>query len=224
MKPFDIITEADARLLPPGSTIELARGGHVTPLAQDTLRDLRITVVRADGLDDVGGGAGGAGAGGAASLAPAAEIKSIAVGSDHTGIALRKTLVGYLRGQGLAVREIGPGAASESADYPDIAAEVARPVARSEVDAGIVIDGAGIGSAIAANKIAGIRAAMCTTPTLARYAREHNGANVLTLGATLLTTDEAIAIVDTWRSTPMTEPRYVRRLAKIRRLEGGGGR
>lgn len=220
MKRFDIITEADARLLPPGSTIELARGGHVTPLAADTLRDLRITVVRADGLDDDPGGTG-AGAGGGASLAPVADIKSISVGSDHTGIPLRKTLVGYLRGQGLAVREIGPGAATEAADYPDIAAEVARPVARSEVDAGIVIDGAGIGSAIAANKIAGVRAAMCTTPTLARYAREHNGANVLTLGATLLTTDEAIAIVDVWRRTPMTEPRYVRRLAKIRRLEGG---
>jgi ribose 5-phosphate isomerase B len=225
MKRFDII-EADARLLPPGSTIELARGGHITPLAADTLRDLRITVVRADGLDDDLGGPGGAGAGagGGSSLAPVADIKSIAVGSDHTGIALRKTLVGYLRGQGLAVREIGPGAASESADYPDIAADVSRPVARSEVDAGIVIDGAGIGSAIAANKIAGIRAAMCTTPTLARYAREHNGANVLTLGATLLTTDEAIAIVDVWRRTPMTEPRYMRRLAKIRRLEGAGGR
>jgi len=220
MKRFDIITEADARLLPPGSTIELARGGHVTPLAADTLRDLRITVVRADGLDDGVGGSEGGGA----SLAPVADIKSIAVGSDHTGIALRKTLVGYLRGQGLAVREIGPGAASESADYPDVAADVARPVARSEVDAGIVIDGAGIGSAIAANKIAGIRAAMCTTPTLARYAREHNGANVLTLGATLLTTDEAIAIVEIWRRTPMTEPRYMRRLAKIRRLEGAGGR
>jgi ribose 5-phosphate isomerase B len=221
MKRFDIITEADARLLPPGSTIELARGGHVTPLAADTLRDLRITVVRADGLDDTIGTGVGGGAGGGASLAPVADIKSIAVGSDHTGIALRKTLVAYLRGQGLAVREIGPGAASDSADYPDIAADVARPVARSEVDAGIVIDGAGIGSAIAANKIAGIRAAMCTTPTLARYAREHNGANVLTLGATLLTTDEAITIVDIWRRTPMTEPRYVRRLAKIRRLEAG---
>jgi ribose 5-phosphate isomerase B len=227
MKRFDIITEADARLLPRGATVELARGGHITPLAADTLRDLRVTVVRADGLDDDLGGPGGigasagAGGGGGASLAPVADIKSIAVGSDHTGIALRKTLVGYLRGQGLAVREIGPGAASEPADYPDIAADVARPVARSEVDAGIVIDGAGLGSAIAANKIAGIRAAMCTTPTLARYAREHNGANVLTLGATLLSTDEAIAIVDIWRRTPMTEPRYMRRLAKIRRLEAG---
>src|SRR5690349_14704767 len=155
MKRFDIITEADARLLPPGSSVELARGGHITPLAADTLRDLRITVVRADGLDDdlARSGLGvGADAGGGASLVPAADIKSIAVGSDHTGIPLRKTLVGYLRGQGLAVREIGPGAASESADYPDIAADVSRPVARSEVNAGIVIDGAGIGSAIAANK------------------------------------------------------------------------
>jgi ribose 5-phosphate isomerase B len=82
-----------------------------------------------------------------------------------------------------------------------------------------VIDGAGLGSAIAANKIKGIRAAMCVTPTLARYAREHNGANVLTLGATLLTPAEATAIVDTWLSTPMREARYIRRLLKIRRLE-----
>ena len=78
-------------------------------------------------------------------------------------------------------------------DYPDIAAAVARAVARGEADAGIVIDGAGIGSAIAANKIAGIRAAMATTETIARYSREHNGANVLTLGATLVTPDEARA-------------------------------
>ena len=92
-------------------------------------------------------------------------------------------------------------------------------VARGEADAGIVIDGAGLGLGIAANKVPGIRAAMCTDATLARYAREHNGANVLTLGATLLSTDSALAIVDTWLATPMTEPRYIRRLAKIRRLE-----
>ena len=71
-------------------------------------------------------------------------------------------------------------------DYPDIAAAVARAVARGEADAGIVIDGAGIGSAIAANKVRGVRAAMCTDETIARYSREHNGANVLTLGSTLL--------------------------------------
>ena len=105
-------------------------------------------------------------------------------------------------------------------DYPDIAAQVARLVARGEADAGIVIDGAGLGSAIAANKIDGIRAAMCTDQTLARYAREHNGANVLALGATLVTLDEAMAIVHTFLATPMREARYIRRLAKIRLLEG----
>jgi ribose 5-phosphate isomerase B len=97
---------------------------------------------------------------------------------------------------------------------------VARTVARREADAGIVIDGAGIGSCIAANKIRGIRAAMCTDETIARYAREHNGTNVMTLGSTLLPgTDAAIRIVDIWLGTPMREPRYIRRLLKIRRLE-----
>jgi ribose 5-phosphate isomerase B len=92
-------------------------------------------------------------------------------------------------------------------------------VARREADAGIVIDGAGLGSAIAANKVRGVRAAMCTTPTLARYARQHNGANVLALGATLLDLAQAKEIVDTWLSTPMSEARYIRRLLKVRRLE-----
>ena len=96
---------------------------------------------------------------------------------------------------------------------------VARAVARREADAGIVIDGAGLGSAIAANKVRGIRAAMCSTPTLARYAREHNGANVLALGATLVERAAAKEIVDLWLSTPMREARYIRRLLKVRRLE-----
>jgi ribose 5-phosphate isomerase B len=123
-----------------------------------------------------------------------------------------------LRRQGVAVQEVGPDT-PDAVDYPDIAGAVARHVARGEADAGIVIDGAGLGSAIAANKVRGIRAAMCTDRTLARYAREHNGANVLALGATLVTADQAIAIVDTWRATPMTEARYIRRLAKIQALE-----
>jgi ribose 5-phosphate isomerase B len=104
-------------------------------------------------------------------------------------------------------------------DYPDVAASVADAVARREADGGIVIDGAGIGSAIAANKIAGIRAVMAPTETIARYAREHNGCNVLTLGATLISIEEAQAIVATWLTTPMKEPRYIARLAKIRALE-----
>jgi ribose 5-phosphate isomerase B len=207
MKRFEIITEADARLLGQGETVQLAKGGHVTPLAKDTLRERRITVVsETEAPPD------------AAALVPRAEIRTVVIGSDHTGIALRKLLIAHLRGRGLTVIDTGTDS-TESVDYPDIAEAVARPVARGEADAGIVIDGAGIGSAIAANKIRGIRAVMATTETIARYSREHNGANVLALGASLLSADEAKAIATTWLSTPMREPRYIRRLAKIGALE-----
>jgi ribose 5-phosphate isomerase B len=210
MKRYDIITEADARVLPRGEVVSLARGGHITPLAQDTLKERQVTVVHDDRVSP-----------NEAALAPVNDIRAIAIASDHTGIALRKALVTFLRGRGLAVQDLGTEG-PDPVDYPDVAAAVGRLVARGEADGGIVIDGAGLGSCMAANKVAGIRAAMCTTPTLARYAREHNGANVLTLGATLLSTDAALAIVDTWLTTPMTEPRYIRRLARIHRLETGG--
>src|SRR5437773_7268178 len=207
MKQFDIITEADARVLPRGETVTLARGGHITPLAADTLTERRIRIVH-EGSAALDGG----------SLAPRAEIRSVAVASDHTGVLLRRALVAFLRSRAVTVQDFGTDG-SDPVDYPDVAASVAFAVARGDVDAGIVIDGAGIGSAIAANKVAGIRAAMCTTETLARYARAHNGANVLTLGATLVSPDEARANVSTWLTTPMQEPRYIRRLAKIKDLE-----
>ena len=149
---------------------------------------------------------------------PPRDVRRLVIGSDHTGVALRKRLVSWCRARGLAVVEAGAADASP-VDYPDIAASVANEVARGEADAGIVIDGAGIGSAIAANKVAGVRAAMCTSELLARYSREHNGANVITLGATLVSVEEARAIVTTWLGTAMSEPRYIRRLAKIRDLE-----
>jgi len=209
MKKFEIITETDARVLARGETVTLARGGHITPLAQDTLKERRITVVR-DGQPSAD----------EAALVPRADIRSIAIASDHTGIKLRQLLATFLRGRGLAVDDLGTDGA-DPVDYPDVAASVARAVARGQVDAGIVIDGAGIGSAIAANKIRGVRAVMANTETIARYSREHNGANVLTLGATLLSPDEAKAIVTTWLTTSMKEPRYIRRLAKIRDLEEG---
>jgi ribose 5-phosphate isomerase B len=208
MKKFEIITETDARVLARGETVTLARGGHITPLAQDTLKERRVTVVR-DGQvssDD-------------ATLVPPAAVRRVAIASDHTGIKLRQTLIAWLRGRALTVQDLGTDG-PEPVDYPDVAAAVAHAVARGECDAGIVIDGAGIGSAIAANKIRGVRAVMAMTETIARYSREHNGANVLTLGATLLSAEEAKAIVTIWLTTPMTEPRYIRRLAKIRDLEG----
>jgi ribose 5-phosphate isomerase B len=206
MKRYDIITEADARTIDVGSVVALAPGGHVTPLAADTLRARRITVTR-DVLDaDL------------AALVPASEIRRVALGSDHSGLALKSALRDELRGRGIAVDDVGTHN-SDPVDYPDIAGQVAQLVARGEADAGIVIDGAGLGSTIAANKIDGIRAAMCSDQTLARYAREHNGANVLALGATLISIDAAKAIVHTFLTTPMREPRYIRRLIKVRNLE-----
>ncbi|MCA1560478.1 MAG: ribose 5-phosphate isomerase B [Acidobacteria bacterium] len=208
MKRFDIITEADARTIDVGATVELAKGGHVTPLAKDTLASRRVTVVPAGSFD----------ASLPADLAPVADIRRVAIGSDHNGVVMKRALTEHLRGLAVAVQDLGTGT-SDPVDYPDVAAAVARAVVRGEADAGIVIDGSGIGSAIAANKIRGIRAAMCTDETLARYSREHNGANVLTLGSTLLPDAAAIRIVEAWIATPMREARYIRRLLKIRRLE-----
>ncbi|MBI4477537.1 MAG: RpiB/LacA/LacB family sugar-phosphate isomerase [Acidobacteria bacterium] len=207
MKTFQIITEADARVLDAGSVVRLAPGGLVTPLARDTLKARRITVEQDAGTDvDL------------ERLAPPAKIERVVIGSDHTGVALKRTILETLRREGLVVLDVGTNG-TDPVDYPDIAAEVGTAVSRGEADAGIVIDGAGLGSAMAANKMPGIRAAMCTTQTLARYAREHNGANVLSLGATLLTADEALEIVRTFLSSAIREPRYLRRLAKINRLE-----
>jgi ribose 5-phosphate isomerase B len=210
MKTFEIITESDARVLTPGETVMLARRGHITPLAHDTLKERRVTVIR-EGQTSAD----------EAALAPKAEIRTVAIASDHTGVKLRQALVAFLRGRGLAVNDLGTDR-PEAVDYPDVAASVGRLVARGEADAGIVVDGAGIGSAIAANKIRGIRAVMAPNELIARYSREHNGANVLTLGATLVTIDEAKGIVTTWLGTAMREPRYIRRLAKIRDLEERG--
>jgi RpiB/LacA/LacB family sugar-phosphate isomerase len=205
---FAIITESDARQIEPGSTVELEAKGHVTPLAADTLRARRVTVVPSGTRDPTL----------PADLGPVANVTRVAIGSDHTGVKLKAALVTHLRQGGRAVVDHGTNG-TESVDYPDVAASVGKAVARGEADAGIVIDGAGLGSAIAANKIRGVRAAMASDVTLARYARQHNGANVIALGATLVTLDQAREIVDVFLTTPMSEARYLRRLLKIRRLE-----
>jgi ribose 5-phosphate isomerase B len=203
---FQMITEADARVLEHGSTVLLAPGGQITPLAEDTLRSRRVTVVREGVYVDE------------ATLAPKAEVRTVALAGDHTALALKKIILQHLRGRGIAVHDLGTDN-SDPVDYPDTAGAVAVEVARGQADAGIAIDGAGLGSTIAANKVPGVRAAMCLNETLARYARQHNGANVLALGATLISPAEAVAIVDTFIGTAMSESRYIRRLAKIRDLE-----
>jgi ribose 5-phosphate isomerase B len=207
MKRFEIITEADARVLDIGETVALAPGGHVTPLAADTLKARRVTVLADDRLDRAD-----------ENLAPPADIRRVAIGSDHGGLALKAAITASLRSRGLSVDDLGT-LTPDPVDYPDTASRVAKAVARGEADAGIVIDGAGIGSAIAANKVKGVRAAVCHDATNARYARQHNGTNVLSLGATLVTIPEALEVVRVWLNTPMTEARYIRRLAKIKDLE-----
>ncbi len=209
MKRFDIITEADARTIDVGATVELAAGGLVTPLARDTLAARRVSVVPAGTSDATL----------PADLAPVSPIRRLAIGSDHTGVALKRTLVQHLRSQGLTVIDVGTDG-TDPVDYPDIAGAVALSVSRGESDAGIAIDGAGIGSAIAANKVRGVRAAVCHDKTTARYSRQHNGANVMTLGSTIVAgPDAALRIVDVWTGTAMGEARYIRRLLKVRRLE-----
>jgi ribose 5-phosphate isomerase B len=206
VKRFQIVTEADARVLEYGSSIVVSRGGHVTPLAADTLRERRIAVLHESH------------AGADADRAPVARPRTVVLAGDHSAVALKAALVAHLRGLGVTATDAGT-ATSDPVDYPDTASAAARLVARGEADAAVVIDGAGLGSAMAANKVPGARAAMCTTQTLARYAREHNGANVLCLGASLVSVEEAVAIVDTFLATPMTEPRYIRRLAKLHALD-----
>src|SRR6185503_10014605 len=192
-----MITEADARVLEPGTTIVLVAGGHITPLAQDTLTERRITVIGEGQLED------------SANLAPRADIRTVALAGDHTSLSLKRAIVTYLRGRGIAAHDLGT-LTSDPVDYPDTAAAAAVAVTRGEADAAIVIDGAGLGSTIAANKVPGARAAMCLNETLARYARQHNGANVLALGSTLLTPEQALPIVETFLATPMREARYIR--------------
>jgi deoxyribose-phosphate aldolase len=144
--------------------------------------------------------------------------KIVALGADHGGFRLKETLKPLLAGLGLEVRDIGVYD-EKPADYPDIAQKVAELVARGEARRGVIIDGAGIGSSIAANKVSGIRAALCYDRASARNSREHNDSNVLTLGARLLTAGQAEDVLRTWLETPFAGGRHTARVEKITRIE-----
>lgn len=147
------------------------------------------------------------------------EVRTVAVGGDHGGFALKERIAFKLSEQGFDVIDCGTDS-TEAVDYPDIAVSVARRVASGEADAGVVVDGAGIGSAMAANKIPGIRAALCYDLSTARNARDHNHANVLTIGAGL--TGDALAweITQEFLATPYGGGRHARRVDKIDALDG----
>lgn len=151
--------------------------------------------------------------------APAASAsKTIAIGADHGGFALKTELVKYLTELGYAVNDCGTFSA-DPVDYPDVAYAVAKLVSAGAAARGIVIDGAGIGSAMTANKVPGVRAALCYDLSTARNAREHNDANVLTLGARLIGAGLARDIVKVFLDTACVEERHQKRVAKIMDVE-----
>jgi ribose 5-phosphate isomerase B len=195
-----VITEADVRGLERGARVRIAEGARLTPLAADIVREQGIELVRR--AQRRGSRAG----------------KSIAVGADHGGYPLKEELKTYLVELGHRVHDFGTNSA-DAVDYPDFAHAVARAVADGESDLGIVIDGAGVGSAMTANKVPGVRAAACYSVKVAVNSREHNDANVLTLGSGTITPAEMREIVAAWLSTEIKEERHRKRVAKIEAVE-----
>jgi ribose 5-phosphate isomerase B len=142
----------------------------------------------------------------------------IALGADHAGYELKDKIKQHLQQRGFQLKDEGTSS-GESVDYPDYAQLVAHDVSQGRADLGILVCGSGIGMAIAANKVNGIRAANVSTGYQAQLSREHNNANVLTLGARILKDDEALQIVDQWLATPFAGGRHERRVEKIAVVE-----
>src|SRR5947209_1496049 len=142
----------------------------------------------------------------------------IALGADHAGFALKDEIKQHLAARGIEVDDRGTSS-GDSVDYPDFAQAVGEEVAGQHADFGILVCGSGIGMAIAANKVPGIRAANVADEYQAQMSREHNNANVLALGARILQPQQALAIVDKWLQTPFAGGRHQRRVAKITGIE-----
>ena len=195
-----VITEDDVRGLERGAVLRLAEKARLTPLAADIVNERGIEIVRR------------------VPRAGSNQHKTIAVGADHGGFAMKEELKTFLASLGHRVNDFGTN--SESAvDYPDFAHAVARAVADHSAEVGIVIDGAGVGSAMTANKVPGVRAAACYSVEVARNSREHNGANVLTLGSKTISNDQMREIVRAWLATDLTEDRHRKRVGKIDAIE-----
>jgi ribose 5-phosphate isomerase B len=142
----------------------------------------------------------------------------IALGADHVGFALKQRVCDYLQSRGIEVEDLGPPG-TEPVDYPDYAEKVAMQVAAGQADYGILVCGTGLGMMIAANKVPGIRAVVAHDTISARMAREHNDANILTLGGRMTDTAAMRQIVDTWLSSPFAGERHRRRVEKIEALD-----
>jgi ribose 5-phosphate isomerase B len=191
-----VITEDDVRGLEEGAVLRIGEDARLTPLAADIVKDRNIQLVRRN------------------SRRGSKQAKLIAVGADHGGFRMKEELKGLLGQLGHKVQDFGTDS-EEAVDYPDFAHAVARAVANGTSDLGIIIDGAGVGSAMTANKVPGVRAAACYSVEVARNSREHNDANVLTLGSKTINSKQMRDIVMTWLSTELTEDRHRKRVAKI---------
>ncbi len=195
-----VITEDDVRDLSAGASLRIAEGARLTPLAADIVAERRIQIVR---------------------RVPRRGSKTsrmVAVGADHGGFKMKEQLKSFLEESGHQVHDFGTDS-EEAVDYPDFAFAVAKSVSEGRADLGIVIDGAGVGSAMTANKVPGVRAAACYSVAVARNSREHNDANVLTLGSKTINVAKMREIVREWLATEITEDRHRKRVAKIDAVE-----
>ncbi len=191
-----VITEDELRGLDQGAVLRIGEDARLTPLAADIVKERKIEIVRR------------------ASRRGSKASKLVAVGADHGGFKMKEELKGLLVQLGHKVQDFGTNS-EDAVDYPDFAHAVARAVANSSSDVGIIIDGAGVGSAMTANKVPGVRAAACYSVAVARNSREHNDANVLTLGSKTISCAEMREIVTAWLNTEITEDRHRKRVAKI---------
>ena len=191
-----VITEDDVRGLEAGAVLRIGEDSRLTPLAADIVKEKGIELVRRP------------------SRRGSKAAKLVAVGADHGGYQMKEELKTFLEELGHRVQDFGTN--SEAAvDYPDLAHAVARAVSNGTSDVGIIIDGAGVGSAMTANKVPGVRAAACYSVAVAKNSREHNGANVLSLGSKTISSKEMREIVAAWLATDLTEDRHKKRVAKI---------
>jgi ribose 5-phosphate isomerase B len=210
-----LITDRDIRLAHRAGerSIDVSRA-LVTPSARDAAAALGIALTSAPPAVTSAG---------TTSQPAVAEPASVTVGADHGGVAMKDAIIAHLRAAGRTVSDVGTFS-PDAVDYPDYAIAVARAVAAGSAAFGIMVDGAGIGSCMAANKVKGVRAAMCYDVTTAANAREHNNANVLTLGGTLIGQRLALEIVDTFLRTSFGGGRHQRRVDKIDGLHVDGSR
>ncbi|HSB09042.1 MAG TPA: ribose 5-phosphate isomerase B [Blastocatellia bacterium] len=194
-----VITELEIRNATSGDSLRIDEDAKLTPLAQDLARERGIQIERVRRRS-------------------AARRKKIALGADHGGFEMKEEIKRVLADLGHDHQDFGTHSTA-AVDYPDYAHLVARAVANGACDLGIMVDGAGIGSCMVANKVPGVRAAMCYDEASARNSREHNGANVLTLGGKMISIDRMREIVRVWLATELTEDRHRGRVEKIDAVE-----